>query len=284
MNIVPMRDLKNTVQIEKLCNEERGPVFVTKNGYGALVVMNIDCFEQITKEDYKKEMYALSNVYKKIQNSSGYVPGNVYVFDKEKADSGKYFDSPERYNSEPIGSALFDEHTGNFHIVPKEYNNYLSKISEVEKLVYNNLSEPDFEFEKIIKGKGGKNALSLEKYIGIEKNGFTYYLCFERLYTHKNKVHCMLGTYQYYKFPSKDKNININIVKRSRSENITVFTEVCYPNSFQDGKERINDSKNGEHIVFNPKGLPSVFDTNEKNTSKVCTAFKTFVNSDTVGE
>ena len=169
MNIVPMRDLKNTVQIEKLCNEERGPVFVTKNGYGALVVMNIDCFEQITKEDYKKEMYALSNVYKKIQNSSGYVPGNVYVFDKEKADSGKYFDSPERYNSEPIGSALFDEHTGNFHIVPKEYNNYLSKISEVEKLVYNNLSEPDFEFEKIIKGKGGKNALSLEKYIGIEK-------------------------------------------------------------------------------------------------------------------
>ena len=34
MQIIPMRDLKNTVEIEKKCAEENGPVFVTKNGYG----------------------------------------------------------------------------------------------------------------------------------------------------------------------------------------------------------------------------------------------------------
>lgn len=38
-----MRDLKNTVDIEKKC--ENGPVFVTKNGYGKLVVMNLEYYE-----------------------------------------------------------------------------------------------------------------------------------------------------------------------------------------------------------------------------------------------
>ena len=33
MQIVPMRELKNTVEIERRCAEENGPVFVTKNGY-----------------------------------------------------------------------------------------------------------------------------------------------------------------------------------------------------------------------------------------------------------
>lgn len=42
MQIVPMRDLKDTVGIEKKC--ENGPVFVTKNGYGRLVVMDIDYY------------------------------------------------------------------------------------------------------------------------------------------------------------------------------------------------------------------------------------------------
>ena len=33
MQIIPMRDLKDTVKIEQLCSEN-GQVFVTKNGYG----------------------------------------------------------------------------------------------------------------------------------------------------------------------------------------------------------------------------------------------------------
>ena len=50
MQIVPMRDLKNTVEIERLCAEEMGPVFVTQNGYGRLVVMDIDYYEQTMKK------------------------------------------------------------------------------------------------------------------------------------------------------------------------------------------------------------------------------------------
>lgn len=50
MQIIPMRDLKNTVEVERRCAEENGPVFVTKNGYGRLVVMDIDYYEKITRK------------------------------------------------------------------------------------------------------------------------------------------------------------------------------------------------------------------------------------------
>ena len=46
MQIIPMRDLKNTVEVERLCAQESGPVYVTKNGYGRLVVMDIDYYER----------------------------------------------------------------------------------------------------------------------------------------------------------------------------------------------------------------------------------------------
>lgn len=35
MQIVPMRELKNTVEIERRCAEENGPVFVTKTAMAA---------------------------------------------------------------------------------------------------------------------------------------------------------------------------------------------------------------------------------------------------------
>lgn len=53
MEIIPMRDLKDTVKIEKLCRETKSPVFITKNGYGSLVVMDIECFENMLREAYE---------------------------------------------------------------------------------------------------------------------------------------------------------------------------------------------------------------------------------------
>ena len=50
MQIVPMRDLKNTVEIERRCAEANEPVFVTKNGYGRLVVMDIEYYERTMRK------------------------------------------------------------------------------------------------------------------------------------------------------------------------------------------------------------------------------------------
>ena len=50
MRIIPMRDLRDTVKIEELCVGEQGPVYVTKNGYGRLVVMDIDYYEKTQQQ------------------------------------------------------------------------------------------------------------------------------------------------------------------------------------------------------------------------------------------
>ena len=63
MQIIPMRDLKNTVEVERRCAEENGPVFVTKNGYGRLVVMDIDYYEKTMRKMYEAKtiLNALEN-------------------------------------------------------------------------------------------------------------------------------------------------------------------------------------------------------------------------------
>ena len=53
MKIIPMRDLKNTVEVEKHCIKEQGPVYVTKNGYGRLVVMDIEYYERTMQKMYE---------------------------------------------------------------------------------------------------------------------------------------------------------------------------------------------------------------------------------------
>ena len=55
MQIIPMRDLKNTVEIERRGAEENGTVYVTKNGYGRLVVMDIEYYEQTMRKMYEAQ-------------------------------------------------------------------------------------------------------------------------------------------------------------------------------------------------------------------------------------
>ncbi len=44
--IRPIKDLRNTTEISELCHQLKEPVFITKNGYGDLVVMSIDTYEK----------------------------------------------------------------------------------------------------------------------------------------------------------------------------------------------------------------------------------------------
>ena len=43
--IIPIKDLKNTSEISELCKNAGEPIFITKNGYGDLVVMSIETYE-----------------------------------------------------------------------------------------------------------------------------------------------------------------------------------------------------------------------------------------------
>ena len=46
MQIRPITDLRNTTEISEMCNKTGEPVFITKNGYGDLVVMSISAYER----------------------------------------------------------------------------------------------------------------------------------------------------------------------------------------------------------------------------------------------
>ena len=43
--IRPITDLRNTNEISDICHARREPIFITKNGYGDLVVMSIETYE-----------------------------------------------------------------------------------------------------------------------------------------------------------------------------------------------------------------------------------------------
>ena len=47
--IIPIKDLKNTTKISEMCHETDEPVFVTKNGYGDMVVMSMETYESSMK-------------------------------------------------------------------------------------------------------------------------------------------------------------------------------------------------------------------------------------------
>ena len=45
--IRPITDLRNTNEISEICHSKMEPVFITKNGYGDLVIMSIQTYEQM---------------------------------------------------------------------------------------------------------------------------------------------------------------------------------------------------------------------------------------------
>lgn len=44
--IIPIKDLRNTNEISRICHEKDEPIFITKNGYGDMVFMSIETYER----------------------------------------------------------------------------------------------------------------------------------------------------------------------------------------------------------------------------------------------
>ncbi len=47
LQIRPITDLRNTTEISELCHANKEPLFITKNGYGDLVVMSIEAYDEM---------------------------------------------------------------------------------------------------------------------------------------------------------------------------------------------------------------------------------------------
>lgn len=64
--IIPINKLRDTTEISNMCNDKHEPIFITKNGYGNMVIMSMETYEQqMAKADiYSKILVA----EKQIQN------------------------------------------------------------------------------------------------------------------------------------------------------------------------------------------------------------------------
>ena len=81
MKIIPMTDLKDTVKIEKICSETKAPVFVTKNGYGDMVFMSMDTYEELFR---KLELYKEIAISEKQYQEGKYKDARLVLSEIEK--------------------------------------------------------------------------------------------------------------------------------------------------------------------------------------------------------
>ena len=72
-HIIPIRDLRDTTKLSEMCNATNEPIFVTKNGYGDMVIMSMQTYES---------QLARVNMYADI------------VKGKAQADNGELLDGP----------------------------------------------------------------------------------------------------------------------------------------------------------------------------------------------
>ncbi len=64
--IIPIRDLKNTSAISQMCSESTEPIYITKNGYGDMVIMSMKAYEE--KMSLLDVFEKLAEAEKELQN------------------------------------------------------------------------------------------------------------------------------------------------------------------------------------------------------------------------
>ena len=60
--IRPITDLRNTNEISDRCHAKNEPIFITKNGYGDLVVISMEAYESMLDERNIDREIALSEM------------------------------------------------------------------------------------------------------------------------------------------------------------------------------------------------------------------------------
>ena len=48
--IIPIKDLKKTSEISEMCHKAGEPIYITKNGYGDMVIMSMEIYEATMKK------------------------------------------------------------------------------------------------------------------------------------------------------------------------------------------------------------------------------------------
>lgn len=74
IEIRPIKDLRDTTEISKLCEESKEPIYITKNGYGHPVVMSMETY---------KEKLAKADLYEKLAEAENQIKNGEKLLDAE---------------------------------------------------------------------------------------------------------------------------------------------------------------------------------------------------------
>ena len=79
--IIPIKELKNTNGISEMCHNSKEPIFVTKNGYGDMVFMSMDTYEELFR---KLELYKETAISEKQYQEGKYKDARLVLSEIEK--------------------------------------------------------------------------------------------------------------------------------------------------------------------------------------------------------
>ncbi|MFI3167371.1 MAG: type II toxin-antitoxin system Phd/YefM family antitoxin [Bacillota bacterium] len=84
--IIPIKELKNTASISEMCRVSQEPIYITKNGYGDMVIMSQEVYDD---KFGKRELAAMLNeVSLSIANGEEMIEASAF-FDEMMKKYGK---------------------------------------------------------------------------------------------------------------------------------------------------------------------------------------------------
>lgn len=74
-SIIPIKELRDTTKISQRCHDTDEPIFVTKNGYGDMVIMSMETYHKVTRQNE--------------------IDTAITMFEKELAEGTEFLDAKE---------------------------------------------------------------------------------------------------------------------------------------------------------------------------------------------
>ena len=67
--IIPINKLRDTMEISDMCSSKHEPIFITKNGYGNMVIMSMETYEeQMAKARNMTQLQKMENEKEQSEN------------------------------------------------------------------------------------------------------------------------------------------------------------------------------------------------------------------------
>ena len=80
--IMPIKDLRNTMEISNIAHKEQEPIFITKNGYSHLVVMSSELYDKFARANRIDQ--AIYESEQEISNGAKAVDADIVFTELEK--------------------------------------------------------------------------------------------------------------------------------------------------------------------------------------------------------